>query len=131
MMTPDVILFDGVCNFCNASVNFVIDHDTTRRFRFASLQSAYGQQVLRQYHRSTSDFDTILLLREGQLYQKSTAALEIARHLNGWRWLYGFRFVPLLLRDAVYGFVARHRYRIFGRSEACRLPTPDEKALFL
>jgi predicted DCC family thiol-disulfide oxidoreductase YuxK len=128
---PDVILFDGVCNFCNASINFVMDHDATRRFRFASLQSEYGQRVLREHQRPTNDFDTILLLRDGKVFQKSTAALEIARYLRGWSWLYVFRFVPTPLRDAVYGFVARHRYRLFGRTDACRIPTAEERALFL
>jgi predicted DCC family thiol-disulfide oxidoreductase YuxK len=128
---PDVILFDGVCNFCNASINFVMDHDATRRFRFASLQSEYGQRVLREHQRPTNDFDTILLLRDGKVFQKSTAALEITRYLRGWSWLYVFRFVPTPLRDAVYGFVARHRYRLFGRTDACRIPTAEERALFL
>ena len=128
---PDVILFDGVCNFCNATINFVIDHDTTQRFRFASLQSAYGQRVLAENGRATTDFDTVLLLREGKLHQKSEAALEIARFLRGWSWLYIFRFVPRFLRDAVYNLIAKNRYRIFGKTESCRIPTPEERALFI
>lgn len=128
---PDVILFDGVCNFCNATINFVIDHDADHRFRFASLQSAYGQRVLAKNGRATTDFDTVLLLREGKLYQKSEAALEIARFLRGWAWLYIFRFVPRFLRDAVYNLIAKNRYRIFGKTESCRIPTPEERALFI
>ena len=128
---PDIILFDGVCNFCNASINFVIDHDTARRFRFASLQSDIGQQILTENRRSVSDFDTVLLVREGKLYEKSTAALEIARYLRGWTWLYAFRFIPRFIRDAVYNLIAKNRYRIFGKSESCRIPTAEERSLFI
>lgn len=128
---PDIILFDGVCNFCNASINFVIDHDVERRFRFASLQSDIGQHILTENSRSVSDFDTVLLVREGKVYEKSTAALEIARYLRGWAWLYAFRFIPRFIRDAVYNLIAKNRYRIFGKSESCRIPTPEERSLFI
>ncbi|MDF7822246.1 DCC1-like thiol-disulfide oxidoreductase family protein [Runella sp. MFBS21] len=130
-MQKDVILFDGVCNFCNASINFVIDHDKSRRFYFASLQSDYGQAILREHHRTVQDFETVLLVREGKLYEKSTAVLEIARHLVGWRWLYLFRFLPTSIRDFVYGLIARNRYSLFGKADACRIPTKEERALFL
>ena len=128
---PDITLFDGVCNFCNASINFVIDHDGERRFRFASLQSDIGQRILTENRRSVSDFDTVLLLREGELFEKSTAALEIARYLRGWAWLYSFRFIPRFIRDAVYNVIAQNRYRIFGKSESCRIPMPEERSLFI
>jgi len=128
---PDIILFDGVCNFCNASINFVIDHDVERRFRFASLQSDTGQRILTENRRSVSDFDTVLLVREGKVYEKSNAALEIARYLRGWTWLYAFRFIPRFIRDVVYNLIAKNRYRIFGKSESCRLPTPEERSLFI
>lgn len=127
----DIIFFDGVCNFCNASVNFIIDHDSTRRYRFASLQSELGQKTLQENGYSIIELNTILLLRSGKLYQKSTAALEIARYLKGWSWLYGFILLPRFIRDAVYGLVARNRYRIFGKSESCRIPTPEERSLFI
>ncbi len=128
---PDVILFDGVCNFCNASINFVIDRDATRRFRFASLQSDFGQRLLAENNRQLTDFDTVLLLREGSLYEKSDAALEIARYLKGWSWLYLFRVVPRFIRDFFYDIIAKNRYRLFGKSESCRIPTPEEKKLFV
>lgn len=127
----DIIFFDGVCNFCNASVNFIIDHDSTRRYRFASLQSELGQKTLQENGYSIIELNTILLLRSGKLYQKSTAALEIARYLKSWSWLYGFILLPRFIRDAVYGLVARNRYRIFGKSESCRIPTPEERSLFI
>ncbi len=128
---PQLILFDGVCNFCNASINFVIDHDSASRFRFASLQSAYGQSVLKLYNKNNADFDSVLLVSDGKIYEKSAAALEIARYLDGYAWLYGFRFVPNFIRNFVYDIVARHRYRIFGKSETCRIPTEAQKALFI
>jgi predicted DCC family thiol-disulfide oxidoreductase YuxK len=128
---PHLILFDGVCNFCNASINFVIDHDRAGRFRFASLQSDYGQSVLSQYNKNNTDFDSVLLVSEGNLYEKSAAALEIARYLDGYAWLYGFRFIPTFIRNFVYDIVARYRYRIFGKSNTCRLPTEAEKYLFM
>lgn len=128
---PDVILFDGVCNFCNASINFVIDRDAARRFRFASLQSDFGQRLLAENNRQLTDFDTVLLLRDGKLYKKSDAALEIARYLKGWSWLYLFRVVPRFIRDFFYDIIAKNRYRLFGKSESCRIPTPEEKKLFV
>lgn len=127
----DVILFDGVCNFCNASINFVIDRDAARRFRFASLQSDFGQRLLAENKRQLTDFDTVLLLREGTLFEKSDAALEIARYLKGWSWLYLFRVVPRFIRDFFYDMIAKNRYRLFGKSESCRIPTPEEKKLFV
>lgn len=134
MSTPEprIVLFDGVCNFCNASINFVIDHDPQGRFRFASLQSATGQQLLAAHQEPTRDFDSVILLKGGKVYRKSDAALEIALDLGGfWVLLYGFKVVPRVLRNAVYDLVARNRYRWFGRLDACRLPTPELRARFL
>lgn len=127
----DVILFDGVCNFCNASINFVMDHDEQRRFRFASLQSDYGKKVLSENQRPILDLDTVLLVRNGKLYEKSTAALEIVRYLRGWSWLYVLRFVPRFISDFFYSIIATNRYRIFGKSDSCRIPTAEERSLFI
>lgn len=127
-----VILFDGVCNFCNTTINFIIDHDPKQHFRFASLQSDAGQQLLRQHHEPTTDFDSVILLKGGKVFHKSDAALEIALDLGGlWPLLYGFKIVPRFVRNAVYDFVARNRYRWFGRLDACRLPTPELRGRFL
>jgi predicted DCC family thiol-disulfide oxidoreductase YuxK len=128
----DIILFDGVCNFCNSAVNFVIDRDKNDRFRFVSLQSAKGQELLQDFGKPLTDFDTVLLLRGNTLYQKSDAALEVIRYLGGaWPLLLGFRVFPLFLRNAVYDLVAKNRYRIFGEANTCRLPSPEERAKFL
>ena len=130
-MDKDIILFDGVCNFCNATINFVIEHDPNRRFRFASLQSEFGQNILHQYHYSTHDFDTVLLIKNGEMYQKAKAVLEIARYLKGYSWLYVFRFVPTPIANFFYGIIAKNRYILFGRRDTCRVPSPEERALFL
>jgi predicted DCC family thiol-disulfide oxidoreductase YuxK len=127
-----ILLFDGVCNLCNAAVNFVIDRDPRARIKFASLQSAAGQQLLQRFGLSTSDFDTMVLIEGDRYYTRSTAGLRVARHLKKpWPLLYGLIIVPPPLRNLVYNFIARHRYRWFGRSQECRVPTPELKARFL
>ncbi|RSK47783.1 thiol-disulfide oxidoreductase DCC family protein [Hymenobacter rigui] len=129
-----VILFDGVCNLCNGFVQFVIRHDAAGRFRFAALQSEAGQALLRQYQLPTpTEPDSVVLVMDKRAYTHSAAALQILRGLGGgWRWLAGLGLlVPRRVRDAVYRLIARHRYRWFGRQEACWLPTPALRARFL
>ncbi|MCK8491328.1 thiol-disulfide oxidoreductase DCC family protein [Spirosoma sp. RP8] len=127
-----LLLFDGVCNLCNAAVTFVLDRDSTNRFQFASLQSQTGQEILRQLGRPTDQFSSFVLWENGRFYEQSTAALRVACHLSGgWPLLYSFIIVPKGIRDAVYDFVARNRYRWFGQRDACMLPTPELKARFL
>lgn len=127
-----VIFFDGVCNLCNSSVNFVIDHDTKGSFHFASLQSDYAQAILARYGVNPEKLDSIVLVQSGTLYQKSDAALEIARHLSGgWSWLYGFKIVPRFIRNHVYDWIAINRYRWFGRTDACRVPTSELRQRFI
>lgn len=126
------MLFDGVCNLCNASVQFVIRHDREGRFRFTALQSAAGQEVLRQHGLSGETFDSFIYLRHGVLYQRSMAALYLLRDLGGvWTLLYAFIIVPRPLRDAVYDLVAKYRYRWFGRRESCMVPTAELRGRFL
>ncbi|MBA4851113.1 thiol-disulfide oxidoreductase DCC family protein [Emticicia sp. BO119] len=128
-----IILFDGVCNFCNASINFLIDRDPKGVFRFAALQSEPGREILAKHNiKVITDFDSVILEKDGKLYQKSDAALEIARNMNGlWKLLYGFKIVPKFIRDFVYDIVAKNRYRFMGKMDACRLPTPELRARFL
>ncbi len=127
-----VILFDGVCNFCNSSVQFVIKRDPNQQFRFASLQSQYGQQVLAQHQLPQNEFNSFIFIENGEIYTKSTAALRVAKQLSGlWPMLYGFIIIPSFIRDAVYNFIAKNRYRWFGKREACMLPTPQQRQLFL
>lgn len=127
-----VIMFDGVCNLCNATVNFVIDRDSDRYFRYAALQSEAGQCFLDKHNRSVSDFDSVILQEGDTFYTKSTAALRIARKLDGaWPLLYLFIIVPAFLRNIVYDFIARNRYKWFGRQDECRIPDQELKSLFL
>lgn len=133
---PDLILFDGVCNLCNGFVQFVIRHDAAGRFRFAALQSPAGQAVLAAHGADAAavaaEPDSVLLQQGGRLYSHSEAVLRIAQGLGGpWRALLLGRLLPRPWRDAAYRFVARHRYRWFGRQESCWLPTPELKARFL
>ena len=130
---PDIILFDGVCNLCNGFVQFVIRHDPTGRFRFAALQSEAAQALITAHGLAPAAApDSVLLLSDGHLYSHSTAVLRIAHRLGGiWR-LAGVGWVlPRAGRDALYRFVARNRYRWFGRQEHCMLPTPELKSRFL
>lgn len=131
-MNGPVVLFDGVCNFCNRSVNFILDHDRRKRFRFAALQSDVGQTVLRRFGLETDDFDTAVLVEHGRAYTKSSAALRIARNLGGW-WsaLAVLLAIPPFLRDAAYDLLARNRYRWFGKADSCRVPTPEIRDRFL
>lgn len=130
------ILFDGVCNLCNASVLFVVDRDPHARFTFAPLQSEYARTLLAGQGIAVpaigADPDSVVLVEDGRLYDRSTAALRVARHLTGaWPLLYGFVLVPRPLRDLVYRWVARNRYRWFGREGTCRIPTPELRARFV
>lgn len=130
--TQPILLFDGVCNLCNAAVTFVINRDPKNHFRFAALQSETGQAILRQLNRPTEQFESFIVWENGRVYDESTAALHVARHLSGaWPLLYGFIVVPKGIRDALYRLVARHRYRWFGQRDACMVPTPSLKARFL
>ena len=122
-----LILFDGVCNWCNAWVNFVIAHDPARQLKFGTLQSEPAQRILRDLDLPTTDYQTFLLLEGCCAYTKSTAALRVLRQLSWWWPLYYVGvLVPVPLRDMVYDFVARHRYRWMGRAATCRTPTQEE-----
>jgi predicted DCC family thiol-disulfide oxidoreductase YuxK len=131
---PPTVLFDGVCNLCNAAVNFIIDRDRARTIRFASLQSEAALQLLARHGLAApaAEPETILFVSGGRVYDRSTAALQIARRLSGlWPLLAAFAVVPRPLRDAVYAWIARNRYRWFGKSESCRVPTPALRERFL
>jgi predicted DCC family thiol-disulfide oxidoreductase YuxK len=128
----NIVLFDGVCNLCNGAVNFLIDCDKSNRLHFASLQSEVGQEILQYYGLNTTDFDTFVFLNKGKLFTRSTAALEIVKTIGGfWSFLYIFRFIPAFIRDGIYNLVAKNRYKLFGKRNACRMPTPELKAKFL
>ncbi len=123
MTNQPIILFDGVCHLCAASVRFVIRHDRRARFRFASLQSAVGQRLAAQHGVREPGLDSMILLDEGRAWRKSRAVLRTCRLLDGaWPLLSLLRIVPAWLADPLYDFVGRHRYRWFGRMTHCWLP---------
>lgn len=127
-----VIYFDGVCVLCNGLVDFVIPRDRHRRFRYATLQSEKGQRMMRRLRLPADELQTFILQEDGKEYVKSTAALRVCKGLSGaWPLLYLLIAVPRPLRDAVYGWVGRRRYRWFGRRASCRVPSEVERHLFL
>lgn len=131
-MNHPVILFDGVCNFCNAGVNFIIKQDKKGIFRFAALQSEAGQKLLQLYHLPKEDFDSFVLVDKGKAYKRSSAGLKVYQRLSWyWQWTQLFWIVPKLVRDGVYNVIAKNRYRWFGKKEACMIPTPDVRSRFL
>ncbi|MGQ0541022.1 MAG: thiol-disulfide oxidoreductase DCC family protein [Blastocatellia bacterium] len=127
-----IVLFDGVCNFCNGSVNFIIEHDKAGFFTFAPLQSEIGEELLAKHGIDKTDTDSVILIEDDKAYTHSTAALRTARKLDGiWSWGFAFIAVPRPIRDFFYKLFAKHRYRLFGRRDTCMVPTPEIRARFL
>ena len=124
-----IVLFDGVCNFCNASVNFVIERDKAGYFKFAPLQSEIGEELVAKHGIDTAETDSVIVVENDRAYTHSSAALRIAKQLDGlWSWSYGFIVVPKPLRDFFYRLFAKYRYRLFGKQDACMMPTPEIRA---
>jgi predicted DCC family thiol-disulfide oxidoreductase YuxK len=127
-----VILFDGVCNFCNAAVNFTIKRDKQKKIRFAALQSGAGRQLIQQYGLPADDMRSFLFIENGKVYSRSTAALKVCRYLTGlWPLCYGLIIVPAFIRNGIYDWIAKNRYKWFGEKEECMIPTPEIKGRFL
>jgi len=127
-----VILFDGVCNLCNSSVNFIIDHDNNKVFKFAALQSDIGQEMLSKFNLSKDEFDSVILIDNENCYTKSTAGLKIAKEFSSyWKLLYVFIIIPAFIRNFFYDLISKNRYKIFGKKDSCRMPTPELKDRFL
>ncbi|GIO27229.1 thiol-disulfide oxidoreductase DCC family protein [Ornithinibacillus bavariensis] len=126
-----VILFDGVCNFCNSSVQFIIKRDPTAKFHFASLQSEIGQQLLNDYQ-IPKDIDSFIYLEGEEVYVKSTAALKVSKELKGlWKLCYVFIVVPKPIRNIFYNLFAKNRYSWFGKRESCMIPSQLDRQRFL
>ena len=127
-----VVLFDGVCNFCNSSVNFIMDRDKNDRFRFVALQSDAGIELQKQYGLDPAELSSFILIEDGRYFTKTTAALRVGKNLGfPWNLFYPLIILPPFLRNISYNIIARYRYRWFGKKDACRLPTAEEKARFL
>ena len=131
-MAKPIILFDGVCNLCNRSVQYIIKHDPHAKFSFASLQSNVGKQLLKDYGLAENDLNSFVLIQNNRAFTRSAAALLVARQLKGFiKFMYGFIIVPPFLRNGVYNIIARNRYKWFGKKDSCMIPSPSLKARFL
>lgn len=127
-----VILFDGVCNYCNSICNFIIKHDPGKHFRFAHLQSKAGRDLLAQYGFAPDMLDSVVLIENGAAYLKTDVTIHMARHLTGIvRWAVLLRLVPRFIRNIGYDIIARNRYRWWGKQDACIVPTPDVRDRFI
>ncbi|MGG9970380.1 thiol-disulfide oxidoreductase DCC family protein [Ferruginibacter sp. SUN002] len=132
MTNQPIILFDGVCNFCNGAVNFAIKRDKKRIIKFAPLQSSAGQQLLKQYDLPTATMDSFVFIDNNTAYTQSTAAIKVCSYLSGlWPLCKVFLIVPKFIRDGLYNWIAKNRYKWFGERESCMIPTPDVRARFL
>lgn len=127
-----ILLFDGVCNLCNSIVQFTIKRDPKEKFKFASLQSESGQELLKKFNLPTNDFDSFVFINGNKYFLKSSAGLHVLKELGGfWKLFYVFIIFPRPLRDFVYNIIAKTRYKIFGKQDACMIPTPKLKQRFL
>jgi predicted DCC family thiol-disulfide oxidoreductase YuxK len=132
MNNQPIILFDGVCNFCNSAVNFVIKRNSKSNILFAPLQSEAGQKLLQQYNLPADDMQSFIFIEKGIMYKQSTAALKVCRYLKSlWPLCYVFIIVPKFIRDGIYNWIAKNRYKWFGIRQQCMIPTPEVKARFL
>lgn len=132
MEKESILLFDGHCSLCNAAVDFVLKRNTKKKLLLASIQGTAGQRVLKMYQLPPSYLDTLVLVEQGQLYLGSTAALRVARLLRGgWPLFYALIIIPKGLRDRIYQWIGKNRYKWFGRRASCRMPTASERAHFL
>ena len=127
-----IIVFDGVCKFCNGAVNFIIRRDPNKMFRFAPMQSEAGQRLIEKYNADMVGVDTFLLIKNGVCFERTDAALEIAKDLSGlWPLCRAFRVLPRSFRDFFYRKLAVNRYQLFGRFDECMVPTPEIRDRFI
>jgi predicted DCC family thiol-disulfide oxidoreductase YuxK len=128
----DIVLFDGVCNLCNNAVDLIIRKDVKGKFKVGALQEPPGQSLLKMYAVNSDYLDSLLLVRGDKVFCKSRAALEITKKLSGmWPLLYIFIIIPSFIRNPIYDWIAKNRYRWYGKKDTCRLPSEEEKARFL
>ena len=131
-MTMPVILFDGVCNFCNRTVNIILEHDKAANFQFAASQSIGGIGVLQKFNLNQNSAASVILIDNDKVYIKTDAVIQIATHMNGWPRLFiGLKFIPKFIRDFGYDLVAKNRYALFGKRETCRIPDESIRHRFL
>lgn len=132
MEDSPIILFDGVCNFCNYWVNFAIKRDRKKKLRFTPLQGETAKRLLPQYDINPTSLNSVIFIYNGKIYTQSSAAIRICKHLNrGWKLFYGLIIIPKILRDFFYNIIARNRYKWFGKKDQCMIPPSDWKERFL
>ncbi|HXH99278.1 MAG TPA: thiol-disulfide oxidoreductase DCC family protein [Sphingobacteriaceae bacterium] len=130
--TKYIVLFDGVCNLCNSMVQFIIKRDLKEKFRFASLQSESGQLLLKKFGLPLKDYNSFVFIKGDKYFLRSSAVLNVLKELGGmWKLVYGLIIFPTPLRDIIYNMIAKTRYKIFGKSETCMLPSPSLRKRFL
>ena len=128
LKNDNIVIFDGICNLCNSSVQFIIKNDTKERFLFASLQSDVAKDILLQFPSKKNKINSILLIENGNIYEKSTAVLKIAKHLKQpINILYYFIIIPKSIRNILYNYIANNRYKWYGKSENCIIHTVFNK----
>lgn len=127
-----LVLFDGVCNFCNFWIKFALKRDRKGKLKFGSLQGETAQRLLPQYGIDPSVITSVIFIEDDIAYHESTAALKICRHLSGgWKLLYALIIIPTFIRDGIYKWIAKNRYKWFGKQESCMLPTAEQRARFV
>ena len=132
MNNKNIIIFDGICNFCNKSVNFIIKRDPRLHFVFSPIQSNVAKEIMDKYHLHSDDIDSIILIKDDIYFTKSDAVLEIVRDLSGyWYLLKVFKIVPKCMRNYIYDFISKNRYKFFGKKDSCIIPTEKLKNRFL
>ena len=131
-MTMPIILFDGICNFCNRTVNIILKHDQVAKFQFAASQSIGGIGLLQKFNLNQTSTASVILIDNDKVYTKTDAVIQIANRLSGWPRLFiGLKFIPKFIRDFGYDLVAKNRYKLFGKRETCRMPEVSERNRFL
>lgn len=132
MNQQPVILFDGICNFCNGIVKFILRRNKKADIHFAALQSEAGHKLLEKYKLPVTEMETIVFIENDKAYTRSAAALRVCRHLHGlWPLCYAFIIIPRFIRDGIYNWIAKNRYKWFGVRQECMIPTPEMKTRFL
>ncbi|MFN8671185.1 MAG: DUF393 domain-containing protein [Candidatus Sericytochromatia bacterium] len=128
----NILLFDGECNFCNSSVNFIIDNNPNKDILFSSLQSNFGQNILEKYNLPKQNFNTLVFIEKEVCYIKSRAVFKIAKYLNKkYKYLSYFGVLPVFFTDIFYDIIAKNRYKLMGKNNSCRMPTKELKERFI
>lgn len=131
-MHERLVLFDGVCNFCNFWIQFALKRDKKGTLKFGSLQGETANAILPSYGVDPAVLTSVLFIENGKIYRESTAALRVCRHLDGgWKLLYVLIIIPSFIRDGIYKWIGKNRYKWFGQRDACMLPTPEQRSRFV